>query len=124
MDSRLKTSGMTEREAGGPVGGKTRGFPIKDVGNDRGESGRPCWGKGLDSRLKMSGMTEGRLPTSGMTEGAIDNVGHDGGRKIDNVGHDTGRRVGESMFEQEKDDSEEPETGCPEPKLVPLGFFC
>jgi len=27
------------------------------------------------------------------------------------------------MFEQEKDGSEEPETGRPEPKLVPLGFF-
>ena len=36
LDSRLKMSGMTEGEAGGTVWGKARGFPIKDVGNDRG----------------------------------------------------------------------------------------
>lgn len=71
---------------------------------------------------------------SGMTEGAIDNGGHDRrGRKTSGVteggrlttsGMTEGKRVGESMFEQEKDGSEEPESVRPEPKLIPLGFFC
>ena len=103
--------------------GRSHGFPIENVGNDRrgigmteglldlfvmpagsplscppgppitnvGDkvSGKPgscfvvlfvCMGMGedLDSRLKMSGMTEGGLKAGGMTEGGIEGVGHDG----------------------------------------------
>ena len=38
----------------------------------------PCMGEAMDSRLLMSGMTEGGLKAWGMTEGGIDHVGHDG----------------------------------------------
>ena len=37
--------------------------------------GWPCMGKAVDSRLKMSGMTEGGLETWGVTEGGLETWG-------------------------------------------------
>ena len=66
MDSRLKMSGMTEREAGGTVWGKARGFPIKDIGNDRGAIDNVGHDRGA---IDNGGHDRRGRKTSGMTEG-------------------------------------------------------
>ena len=49
----------------------------------------PAWEKVMDSRLKTSGMTEGRSEHVGDDREAIENIGHDRG-VIENTGHDGG----------------------------------
>ena len=52
----------------------------------------------MDSRLKMSGMTEGRSEHVGDDREAIENIGHDRG-VIENTGHDGGRLNTSGMTE-------------------------